>query len=243
MVANRGEIAVRVLRACQELGLKTVAVFSTADCDSLHTKLADEAVCIGPGQSIQSYLHIPRIMSAAELTGVDAIHPGYGFLSESHEFAEICGKYGINFIGPSAEQIKTLGNKIEARRIAEEVGVPLLPGSVGSVPSVADAQQMADRIGYPVIIKAAAGGGGRGMKIVENAERMPTLYELARKEAYNFFGSDEIFLEKYLTNPRHIEVQVMGDKHGNLIELGERDCSIQRRHQKSCRGGPISRFK
>ncbi len=238
LIANRGEIAVRIIRACQELNLKTVAIHSVADRDALHTRLADESICIGPGPSVKSYLSIPAIMSAAEIAGVDAIHPGYGFLSENAKFAEICGKYQIKFIGPKPEHIQALGNKVDARAIAEKAGVPMLPGSVGSVTSVAEAEKLGKSIGFPLIIKAAAGGGGRGMKIVRSFDELAKQYELARNEAQVGFGNPDVFIERYCENPRHVEVQLVADEHGNVTHLGERDCSIQRRHQKLLEEAP-----
>jgi acetyl-CoA carboxylase biotin carboxylase subunit len=238
LIANRGEIAVRVIRACRELGLKTVAVHSTADRDSLHAKLADESICIGPGPSIKSYLRIPAIMSAIEVSGADAVHPGYGFLSENAEFARICEAYKVTWIGPGPEQIHALGNKVEARVLAEKAKVPLLPGSRGVVRTEADAQEIAAEIGYPLIIKAAAGGGGRGMKIVNKQGDLIRLFQLAQAEAEAGFGNPDVFIERYCARPRHIEIQFMGDKYGNYVHLGERDCSIQRRHQKLVEEAP-----
>ena len=238
LIANRGEIAVRVIRACQELGLKTVAIHSSADKDSLHAKLADESVCIGPGPSTNSYLHIPAIMSAAEITGVDAIHPGYGFLAESADFAKVCTAYNIKFIGPTPEQIRSLGDKVEARRLAIESDVPLLPGSKGTIRSNEEALEVAKQIGYPCIIKAAAGGGGRGMKIAHSETELIKQLQLAQKEALACFGNPDCFIERYLTKPRHVEVQIIADEHGNIAYLGERDCSIQRRHQKLVEESP-----
>lgn len=232
LIANRGEIAVRIIRACKELGISTVAIHSSADKDSLHAKLADESVCIGPGPSLQSYLHIPCLMSAAEITGVDAIHPGYGFLSESAEFAKVCQIYGITFIGPLPSHIDALGDKVRAKKAAIQAGVPLLPGSNGVVHSAAEALAFAEEIGYPVIIKASAGGGGRGMKIARDAKQLPRLLQLAQNEAKIGFNNPDCFIEKYLEKPRHVEVQLVADSHGNCIAVGERDCSIQRRHQK-----------
>ena len=240
LIANRGEIAVRIVRACQELGIKTVAVHSVADRDALHTRIADESICIGPGPSPKSYLSIPAIMSAAEIAGVDAIHPGYGFLSENAKFAEICGQYGIKFIGPKPEHIYALGNKVQARAIAEKANVPMLPGSLGSVNSVEDAEKLASEIGFPLIIKAAAGGGGRGMKIVRSMDQLKQQYELAKQEALIGFGNPEVFIERYCENPRHVEVQLIADEHGTITHLGERDCSIQRRHQKLLEEAPCS---
>lgn len=242
LIANRGEIAVRVIRACQELGIKTVAVYSKADRDSLHTRLADESICIGPGPSAKSYLSIPSIMAAAEISGADAIHPGYGFLSENSKFAEICEKSGVTFIGPSPTTIRMLGNKVEARRLATEADVPLLPGSKDKISDYQDAEVLAKQIGFPLIIKAAAGGGGRGMKIVTEMSQLQRQYDMARSEAEVAFGDSDVFIERYLTNPRHVEVQVIGDMHGNVVALGERDCSVQRRHQKLVEESPCPVF-
>jgi acetyl-CoA carboxylase biotin carboxylase subunit len=238
LIANRGEIAVRIIRACQELGLKTVAVHSTADKDSLHAKLADESICIGPAPSAKSYLSIPALMSACEVAGVDAVHPGYGFLSENSEFATVCQKYGIVFIGPAPEHIRILGNKVEARALAEKAKVPMLPGSNGTVKSVEEARAIAADIGFPLIIKAAAGGGGRGMKIVNKFEDLDHQYNLAQTEAEAAFGNPDVFIERYCTNPRHVEIQIIGDQFKNIMHLGERDCSIQRRHQKLVEESP-----
>jgi acetyl-CoA carboxylase biotin carboxylase subunit len=238
LIANRGEIAVRVIRACQELGIQTVAIHSVADRDALHTRIADESICIGPGQSSKSYLSIPAIMSAAEIAGVDAIHPGYGFLSENAKFAEICEKYSVKFIGPKSSHIRALGNKVEARAFAEKAGVPMLPGSAGAVKSAQDALNLAKDIGFPLIIKAASGGGGRGMKIVRSMDELPKQYELARSEALIGFGDSDVFIERYCERPRHVEVQLVADEHGNVGHLGERDCSIQRRHQKLLEEAP-----
>jgi acetyl-CoA carboxylase, biotin carboxylase subunit len=238
LIANRGEIAVRIIRACQELGLKTVAIHSVADKDSLHAKLADESICIGPGPSNKSYLSIPAIMSACEISGIDALHPGYGFLSENSEFAEVCKKYNITFIGPEPEHIRTLGNKIEARSLAEKSGVPMLPGSNGTINTPEQAQAIAKDIGFPLIIKAAAGGGGRGMKIVHKHEDLERQLNLAQTEALSSFGNPDVFIERYCGNPRHVEVQIIADQFGNIVQLGERDCSIQRRHQKLLEEAP-----
>jgi acetyl-CoA carboxylase biotin carboxylase subunit len=238
LIANRGEIAVRIIRACQELGIKTVAIHSTADRDSLHAKLADESICIGPGPSIKSYLRIPAIMSAAEVAGVDGIHPGYGFLSENAEFARICRAYKIKFIGPDPEHIHALGNKVEARALAEKAKVPMLPGSRGKVTSEEEALKVAAEIGYPLIIKAAAGGGGRGMKVVNKQEDLMRQFQLAQAEAEAGFGNPDCFIERYCARPRHIEIQMVADTHGNFVHLGERDCSIQRRHQKLVEEAP-----
>ncbi len=232
LIANRGEIALRIIRACKELGIKTVAVYSTADAHSLHVKLADESVCIGPPPSLQSYLNINAIISAAELTDAEAIHPGYGFLSENAAFAEICENCGITFIGPTAESMRIMGDKISARQAVIKVGVPILPGTKEAVHDVTEAVRIAKEIGFPVIIKATAGGGGRGMKIVHSPATLPNAFATARAEAQAGFGNPEVYMEKYCESPRHVEIQIMADKHGNVIHLGERDCSIQRRHQK-----------
>ena len=238
LIANRGEIAIRVIRACKELGIKTVAVYSTADADSLHVKLADESVCIGPAPSSQSYLNINAIISAAELTDAEAIHPGYGFLSENAKFAEICEQCGITFIGPSAESMRVMGDKISARQAVIEHGVPILPGTKENVKSVDEAVKIAKKIGFPVIIKATAGGGGRGMKIVHSQATLANAYATAKAEALAGFGNPDVYIEKYCVEPRHVEIQVLADKHGNCIHLGERDCSIQRRHQKIIEEAP-----
>jgi acetyl-CoA carboxylase biotin carboxylase subunit len=232
LIANRGEIALRVLRACKELGIKTVAVHSTADADAMHVRLADESVCIGPPPARDSYLNIPQLVAACEITGADAVHPGYGFLSENARFAEIVEAHGVKFIGPTAEHIRIMGDKIEAKRTAEKLGIPVVPGSNGGVSSEQDALRVAAEIGYPVLIKAAAGGGGRGMKVAKTEDDLVEAYSTARSEARNAFGDDSVYIEKYLGRPRHIEIQVMGDGKGNAIHLGERDCSLQRRHQK-----------
>ncbi len=238
LIANRGEIAVRIIRACRELGIRTVAVFSTADRSSLHAQIADEAVCIGPADSLKSYLNIEAIISACEITGADAIHPGFGFLSESAKFARVCKKCGITFIGPSAESIEMLGNKAEARKNMAKVGVPIIPGSDGPVLSVEDAVRCAEEIGYPVLIKASAGGGGRGIRMVNSSNEIGEQYIAAKQEAYNFFGDDSVYIEKFIDSPRHVEMQIASDNFGNMIYLGERDCSIQRRHQKLIEESP-----
>ena len=238
LIANRGEIAVRIIRACKELGIKTVAVYSQADIHSLHVKLADESVCIGPAPSAQSYLNINAIISAAELTDAEAIHPGYGFLSENANFAEVCEKCGIIFIGPTAESMRIMGDKISARQAVIKQGVPILPGTKEGVKTVEDAVKVAKEIGFPVIIKATAGGGGRGMKIVHSQAALPNAFATARAEAQSGFGNPEVYIERYCEKPRHVEIQVLGDKHGNVIHLGERDCSIQRRHQKLIEEAP-----
>jgi len=232
LIANRGEIALRVLRAARELGIQTVAVHSTADADAMHVKLADESVCIGPPAAKDSYLNIPAIVSACEITGAEAVHPGYGFLSENAKFAEILGEHGIKFIGPSPENIRTMGDKIEAKRTAKALGIPVVPGSEGGVADVATARKVAKYIGYPVIIKATAGGGGRGMKVALNESELEIAVSTAQSEAKAAFGNGEVYIEKYLQKPRHIEIQVLGDGQGRAIHLGERDCSLQRRHQK-----------
>jgi len=238
LIANRGEIAIRIIRACKEMGIKTVAVYSQADSQSLHVKLADESVCIGPAPSALSYLNINAIISAAELTDAEAIHPGYGFLSENANFAEICEKCGITFIGPSAESMRIMGDKISARQAVIKQGVPILPGTKDAVTSVEDAKRIAKEIGFPVIIKATAGGGGRGMKIVHSQATLPNAFATARAEAQAGFGNPEVYIEKYCEQPRHVEIQILADKHGNVIHLGERDCSIQRRHQKLIEEAP-----
>ncbi len=238
LIANRGEIAMRVIRACKELGIPTVAVHSTADADAMHVRFADESVCIGPPAAKESYLNIPAILSACEITGADAVHPGYGFLSENARFAEILAEHNVHFIGPKAEHIRLMGDKIEAKRTAKKLGIPVVPGSDGGVDSDAEAGNIADGIGYPVLIKAAAGGGGRGMKVVRTAADLAGALATARSEAKAAFGDDAVYLEKYLEKPRHIEIQVLGDGNGKAIHLGERDCSLQRRHQKVWEEGP-----
>jgi len=232
LIANRGEIALRVLRACKELGIKTVAVHSTADQDAMHVLLADESVCIGPPPSRDSYLNIHQIVAACEITSADAVHPGYGFLSENAKFADILDAHGITFIGPTADHIRLMGDKITAKKTAEELGIPVVPGSAGEITNDDDARALAAEIGFPVIIKATAGGGGRGMKVARNAEELSVALSTARSEAASAFGNDAVYIEKYLAKPRHIEIQVMGDGEGNAVHLGERDCSLQRRHQK-----------
>jgi acetyl-CoA carboxylase biotin carboxylase subunit len=238
LVANRGEIAVRVIRACRELGIRTVAVYSEADRDSLHVRMADEAFCIGPPPAADSYLNIPNILSTAELLGVDAIHPGYGFLSEDPRFAEICRDAKITFIGPPPEAMEAMGNKAKAREIAQRAGVPVVPGSPGPVRNEREAYQVADRLGYPLLVKASAGGGGRGMRVVHSREDLGRALQTAQREAEAAFGSGELYLEKYLEEPRHVEVQILADARGNAVHLGERDCSVQRRHQKLLEEAP-----
>ncbi|MCG5237426.1 acetyl-CoA carboxylase biotin carboxylase subunit [Xanthobacter oligotrophicus] len=232
LIANRGEIALRILRACKELGIATVAVHSTADADAMHVRLADESVCIGPPAARESYLNIPSLLAACEITGADAVHPGYGFLAENARFAEILADHNIYFIGPKAEHIRIMGDKIEAKKTAQSLGIPVVPGSDGGVHSDEEAHRVADEIGFPVLVKAAAGGGGRGMKVAMTKEDLSEALSTARTEAKAAFGDDAVYLEKYLSTPRHIEVQVLGDGKGHAIHLGERDCSLQRRHQK-----------
>ena len=232
LIANRGEIALRVLRACKELGIPTVAVHSTADADAMHVRFADESVCIGPPAAKDSYLNVPAILSACEITGADAVHPGYGFLSENARFAEILAEHGVQFIGPKPEHIRLMGDKIEAKRTATKLNIPVVPGSEGGIGSDQEAAKIAGDIGYPVLIKAAAGGGGRGMKVARNAGELSLGLSTARTEAKAAFGDDAVYIEKYLERPRHIEIQVLGDGKGDAIHLGERDCSLQRRHQK-----------
>jgi len=238
LIANRGEIALRIHRACHEMGIKTVAVHSTADADAMHVRLADETVCIGPPPATESYLNIPNIISAAEIVHADAIHPGYGFLSENAQFAEIVESHNIVWVGPKPEHIRTMGDKIEAKRTAATLGLPLVPGSDGPIVTVAQAKKLAAEIGYPVLIKAASGGGGRGMKVVEAEEQLESLMSQAASEARSAFGDDTVYMEKYLSDPRHIEFQVFGDGNGAAIHLGERDCSLQRRHQKVLEEAP-----
>lgn len=232
LIANRGEIALRIQRACRELGIPTVAVHSTADSQAMHVRLADESVCIGPPAARDSYLNVPNILSAAAVTGADAIHPGYGFLSENAGFAEMVEAHGITFIGPSSAHIRMMGDKISAKTAMAGIGVPLVPGSAGEVADMDEARAVAEKIGYPVLIKAAAGGGGRGMKVAHAASELEEAWTVARTEARTAFGNDAVYIEKYLNRPRHIEMQVMADAHGNVVHFGERDCSLQRRHQK-----------
>ncbi len=238
LIANRGEIALRIIRVCRQFGVKTVAVYSQADRDSLHVRFADEAVCIGPPPSRESYLKIPRIIAAAEITGAEAIHPGYGFLAENASFAEICGTSGIKFIGPSPAMISAMGDKAVAKETMKKAGVPVVPGSEGIVPGVPEALALAKSMGFPVIIKAVAGGGGRGMRIVREEAELDGAFKTARHEAEQGFGNPDVYIEKYIEQPRHVEVQVFGDQHGNVIHLGERDCSVQRRHQKLIEESP-----
>jgi len=238
LIANRGEIALRIIRACREMGIRTVAVHSEADKDSLHTKFADESICIGPGPSDESYLNIPNIISAAEITGADAIHPGYGFLAENTYFAEVCESCNITFIGPSKEVILKMGDKCKARKTMEKAGVPIIPGSRGTISKIDDALKLARKIKYPVVVKASAGGGGKGMRIVQNEEALKNAVMTCQSEAKAAFGSEEVYLEKYIPEPRHVEFQILGDRKGNIIYLPERDCSIQRRHQKLIEESP-----
>ena len=238
LIANRGEIALRIIRTCREMGIKTVAVYSTADKDSLHVKFADEAVCIGKPQSSESYLNIPHIMAAAEITNADAIHPGYGFLAENAHFAEICATYNIKFIGPTPEMIRKMGDKITAKETMIAAGVPCIPGSEGLLESVEEAKTLANKMGYPVILKATAGGGGKGMRVVWSEDEIQKAYDTAKQEAAASFKNDGIYMEKFVEEPRHIEIQIAGDQHGNACHLSERDCSIQRRHQKLVEEAP-----
>ena len=238
LIANRGEIALRVLRACKEIGIPTVAVHSTADADAMHVRLADESVCIGPPPAAESYLNMPRLLAACEITGADAVHPGYGFLSENARFAEILEEHSITFIGPTSEHIRIMGDKIEAKSTARRLGIPVVPGSDGAITDEVQAIRIAKDMGFPVLVKAAAGGGGRGMKVARAAEDLDMAIKTARAEAKAAFGDDSVYLEKYLERPRHIEVQVFGDGKGNAVHLGERDCSLQRRHQKVMEEAP-----
>ncbi|MBP2686296.1 MAG: acetyl-CoA carboxylase biotin carboxylase subunit, partial [Deltaproteobacteria bacterium] len=238
LIANRGEIAVRIIRTCREMGIKTVSVYSTADKDAMHVRMADQAVCIGPPPGADSYLNVPAILSAIEITDSDSVHPGYGFLAENAAFAEICKNYGVRFIGPSSEAIRLMGDKIEARRAVQKVKVPVVPGSDGAVTEEEEGLRVAKEIGFPVIVKAAAGGGGRGMKIVHSPASFINAFLTAQSEALSAFGVPDVYIEKYFDNARHVEVQVMGDRHGNVIHLGDRDCSIQRRHQKLVEEAP-----
>lgn len=232
LIANRGEIALRIIRTCREMGIKTVAVYSTADRDNLHVRFADEAVCIGPPASSESYLNIPKIMAAVEITNADAVHPGYGFLAENADFAEVCQEYGIKFIGPTPNQIRKMGDKITAKETMVAAGVPVVPGSDGLIKDVKHGLKVAKGIGFPVMVKATAGGGGKGMRIVWKEEEFEKNWSMARQEAKAAFGNDGIYIEKFIEEPRHIEIQIAGDQHGNVVHLSERDCSIQRRHQK-----------
>jgi len=238
LIANRGEIALRIHRACKELGISTVAVHSTADADAMHVRLADESVCIGPPAARESYLNMPAILSAATITGADAIHPGYGFLSENADFAAMVEEHGFAFIGPSPDHIRMMGDKIAAKAAVKALGIPCVPGSDGPVPDVETALRIAEEIGYPVLTKAAAGGGGKGMKVAQSAGELSEAFKVARREAMSNFGDDTVYIEKYLGRPRHIEIQILADTHGNVVHLGERDCSLQRRHQKLVEESP-----
>ena len=238
LIANRGEIALRVIRACKEMGIKSVAVHSTADADAMHVRMADEAICIGPAPSVDSYLHMAAIISACEITGAQAIHPGYGFLSENANFVQMVEDHDLTFIGPRAEHIRMMGDKISAKETAKALGIPVVPGSEGGVPDVEAARKTAGDMGYPVIIKATAGGGGRGMKVAKSEAELEIAFRTARSEAKAAFGNDEVYMEKYLQRPRHIEIQVFGDGKGDAVHLGERDCSLQRRHQKVLEEAP-----
>ena len=238
LIANRGEIALRVMRACHELEIKTVAIYSTADELSLHVKFADEAVCIGPPASNESYLNIPRIIAAGEITNADAIHPGYGFLSESAEFSRICAENGFQFIGPNSNMIKSMGDKATAKETMESAGVPIVPGGEGVLSDAEEAKKIANEMGYPIMLKATAGGGGRGMRLVKKENELINLYEIAYQEALNGFGNGDLYIEKFIEHPRHIEIQILGDTIGNVVQFGERDCSIQRRHQKLIEESP-----
>ncbi|TYP95187.1 acetyl-CoA carboxylase, biotin carboxylase subunit [Fodinibius salinus] len=238
LIANRGEIALRIIRTCKEMGINTVAVYSTADENSLHVKFADEAVCIGPAPSKDSYLKIPNLLAAAEVTNAEAIHPGYGFLSEKAEFSRICSEHDIKFIGPSADSIARMGNKTMAKETMIDSGVPVVPGSDGVVESYEEAREICDDIGYPVIVKASSGGGGRGMRIVEEEENLQKSFSMCKTEAETAFDDPDVYIEKFVEDPHHVEIQVLGDQHGNVIHLGERDCSLQRRHQKILEESP-----
>lgn len=238
LIANRGEISLRILRSCRELGISTVAVYSTVDRNALHVQLADEAVCVGEAPSSKSYLNIPNIIAAAISRGADAIHPGYGFLAENDRFAEICSAHGLTFVGPSPEAIRAMGDKSTAKATMQRVGVPTIPGSEGLLEDAAEASALADRMGYPVMVKATAGGGGRGMRLVQEPEQLESLFKAAQGEAEAAFGNPGLYMEKFIDRPRHVEVQILADRHGNVVHLGERDCSIQRRHQKLLEEAP-----
>ena len=232
LIANRGEIALRIIRTCKEMGIKTVAIHSSADENAMHVRLADESVCIGPPTPLKSYLNIPAIISAAEITGADAIHPGYGFLSENYNFASITKEHGIEFIGPDPEHIRIMGNKVEAKKTAKKLGLPILPGSDGKVTNTKQIEKIVDLIGFPIIVKAASGGGGRGMKVINKEDNLHSIISIAAREAKSFFGDESLYIEKFLPNPRHVEIQILSDGKNNSLFFGERDCSIQRRHQK-----------
>ncbi len=238
LIANRGEIALRVVRACKELGIETVTVHSTADANSLHVRFADQSICIGPPQASESYLNLPRLLSAIEISGADAVHPGYGFLAENAGFADTLTNAGVTFIGPTGDQIRRMGDKATAKATVRKAGTPLVPGSDGLLDTVEEALAVAEAVGYPVLLKATAGGGGKGMKIAQTRDDLPSAFQLARAEAMACFGNGDLYLEKLVQRPRHIEVQVLGDKHGNVVHLGERECSLQRRHQKVLEEAP-----
>ncbi|MGK0364124.1 MAG: acetyl-CoA carboxylase biotin carboxylase subunit [Saprospiraceae bacterium] len=238
LIANRSEIALRIIRTCREMGIKTVAIYSTADRDSLHVRFADEAVCIGPASSAESYLSVPRIMAAAEITNADAIHPGYGFLAENADFAEVCAEYGIKFIGPSPDHIRKMGDKITAKEMMIKAGVPVVPGSEGLLKDIKSGKKLAEKMGYPIMLKATAGGGGKGMRVVWNEEEYESQLSMAKNEAKASFGNDAMYMEKFVEEPRHIEIQIVGDQYGNVCHLSERECSIQRRHQKLVEESP-----
>jgi acetyl-CoA carboxylase biotin carboxylase subunit len=238
LIANRGEIALRIHRACREMGIQTVAVHSTADADAMHVRLADEAVCIGPASARESYLNIPAILTAATITGADAIHPGIGFMSENAQFAQMVEEHGFTFIGPTPEHIRIMGDKVTAKKTVLDLGLPVVPGSPGPVETLEEAIAVAEHTGYPVLIKAAAGGGGKGMKVAWSADQLREAYQLARGESRAAFGNDQVYMERYLSKPRHIEIQLLGDMHGNAVHFGERDCSVQRRHQKVVEEAP-----
>ena len=238
LIANRGEIALRIHRACREMGIQTVAVHSTADADAMHVRLADEAVCIGPASARESYLNIPAILTAATITGADAIHPGIGFMSENAQFAQMVEEHGFTFIGPTPEHIRIMGDKVTAKKTVLDLGLPVVPGSPGPVETLEEAVAVAEHTGYPVLVKAAAGGGGKGMKVAWSADQLREAYQLARGEARAAFGNDQVYMERYLSKPRHIEIQLLGDMHGNAVHFGERDCSVQRRHQKVVEEAP-----
>ncbi len=238
LIANRGEIALRVVRACKELGIETVTVHSTADANSLHVRFADQSICIGPPQASESYLNLPRLLSAIEISGADAVHPGYGFLAENASFADTLTNAGVTFIGPTGDQIRRMGDKATAKATVRKAGTPLVPGSDGLLDTVEEALEVAEKVGYPVLLKATAGGGGKGMKIAQTRDDLPSAFQLARAEAMACFGNGDLYLEKLVLRPRHIEVQVLGDKHGNVVHLGERECSLQRRHQKVLEEAP-----
>lgn len=240
LIANRGEIAVRIIRACRELGIRTVAVYSTADRNALHVKLADEAICIGPAATKDSYLNIAALLSACSLTGADAVHPGFGFLSENANFAKTCARCGVKFIGPSSEAMELMGDKARAKETMKAAGVPVVPGSDGEVNDLESAQKIAAEIGYPVMVKASAGGGGRGIRLVNTPEELDGAMTAAKQEALNFFGNDGVYIEKFIVNPRHVEIQILADSHGNVVHLGERDCSVQRRNQKVLEESPCA---